>query len=95
MPLILDFQFHDGSHEVIRVPAEIWRFDDTTVTKVFAMDKHVDKIVLDPYLETADTDRSDNYFPQQIQMTRFQLFREKEKEPNAMQKASGKHINEP
>ncbi|MFN9233492.1 MAG: hypothetical protein ACK6D4_02485, partial [Planctomyces sp.] len=43
-------------------------------------------VELDPHLETADTDRSNNYFPPQIQKSRFRLFRD-QKERNQMQKA--------
>lgn len=85
MPIILDFEFLDGSHHEYRVPAEIWRFNDQTVNKVFAFDKIIKRIVLDPYLETADVDRTNNYFPQQITQSRFQLYREKKKSQNAMQ----------
>jgi hypothetical protein len=97
MPIILDFQYQDGSHEVKRIPAEIWRFDDTIVSKVFATDKIIEKIVLDPYLETADTDRSDNYFPQQITPSRFEMYKEQnDRRQNKMQRAKGqKEINEP
>ena len=98
MPVILDFQYQDGSHEIQRIPAEIWRFDDSIVTKVFATDKIIEKIVLDPYLETADTDRSDNYFPQQITPTRFEMYKQQQNDrrKNKMQRAQGKkEINEP
>jgi hypothetical protein len=85
MPIILDFQFTDGTHKEYRIPAEIWRFNDTTVTKVFPCDKVIKRIVLDPYLETADIDRTDNYFPQQLKPSRFQLYRErKRKSENKM-----------
>ncbi len=60
MPLIIKFEFKDGSEEVMRIPAEIWsRFNDQ-VKKVFAFKKEVQKIVLDPFLETADVDVSNN-----------------------------------
>jgi len=95
MPLILNFQYTDGTNEVERIPAEIWRFGDTTITKVFAKDKIVDRIILDPYLETADTDRSDNYFPQQILPTKFEMYRDKEKELNQMQKKKKKRKSKP
>ena len=43
-------------------PAEIWRFDEEQVTKVFVKDKKVTNIVLDPNLKTADTNTADNVF---------------------------------
>jgi hypothetical protein len=35
MPLILRFTFVDGSEEVIRIPAEVWRRSEDKITKVF------------------------------------------------------------
>lgn len=90
MPVILDFEFIDGTHEEYRIPAEIWRFDDKTINKVFAFEKIIKRIVLDPYLETADVNRANNYFPQQIIPSRFQLYREKkQRKRDPMQQPSG------
>ncbi len=74
MPVILKFVFEDGSEEEHRIPAEIWRRNNEEVSKVFVTEKIVSQIVLDPYLETADIDRSNNYFPPQPEMSRFELF---------------------
>ncbi|MEZ4985946.1 MAG: hypothetical protein R2795_13075 [Saprospiraceae bacterium] len=71
MPIIFQFQFEDGTSQDYHIPAEIWRKNSEEVSKVFATDKKVSQIVLDPYLETADTDRSNNYYPAQPQMNRF------------------------
>ena len=35
MPIILEFEFVDGSTEVVRIPAEIWRRQEVELTKVF------------------------------------------------------------
>ena len=35
MPLILEFEYEDGEREVRRIPAEIWKMSEPTVTKVF------------------------------------------------------------
>lgn len=77
MPLIVEFEFTDGTKEIQRIPAEIWRFDDKTVTKVFVLEKEVSQIVLDPYLETADVETGNNYFPPKQQMNRFELFKQR------------------
>lgn len=77
MPLILKFEFTDGSTEEQKIPAEIWRLNQDKVSKVFVFEKELQRIELDPYLETADTDRSNNYFPPQQEMSRFELFRQK------------------
>jgi hypothetical protein len=36
MPVIIEWTFKDGSKEIERLPAEIWRLNETRVTKVFA-----------------------------------------------------------
>jgi hypothetical protein len=56
--------------------------------KIFILDKEIANIILDPHLETADTDRNNNYWPSRIEPTRFQLFKQKErKKENTMQRA--------
>jgi hypothetical protein len=76
MPIIVKFTFEDGTEEVHRIPAEIWRRNNEEVSKIFVTDKVIAQINLDPYLETADIDRSNNYFPPQQEMTRFELFQQ-------------------
>lgn len=66
MPIILDFSFADGTDTVITIPAEIWALNNAHVTKVFALDKKVTSIELDPFLQTADCDRSNNFFPARV-----------------------------
>ncbi len=80
MPLILKFDYADGSSEVKRIPAEIWRFNQEKISKVFPTKKEVVGITLDPYLETADVDLNNNYWPPKTVPTRFQLF--KRRRPN-------------
>ncbi len=74
MPIILEMKYKNGSSEVINIPAEIWKTTNDKVTKVFVTDQEVSEIVLDPYLETADTDRSNNYYPPRQEINRFELF---------------------
>jgi hypothetical protein len=75
MPIIVELIFEDGTSKVEFIPAEIWRFNAEEVNKVFVTEKPVKEFILDPYLETADTDRNNNYFPQRISPTRFEMFR--------------------
>jgi hypothetical protein len=79
MPLIFKFEYVDGTEEVRHIPAEIWKMSEPTVTKVFVTEKEASRIVLDPYLETADTDLSDNSWPPRPQPTRFELFKQGER----------------
>jgi hypothetical protein len=75
MPLILRFVFEDGSSTDHRIPAEIWRYNDKEVSKVFVFEKAVSEVVLDPNEETADVDTANNTFPRKNQLSRFELFK--------------------
>ena len=75
MPIILDFTFSDNSNKIIKIPAEIWKKNSSEITKVFAFDKEVVLIELDPFLETADTDRSNNFWPPKMEPSKFELYK--------------------
>lgn len=79
MPVILKFNFSDGTSELIRIPAEIWRYDNYKISKVFIFEKskEVVSIELDPYLETADCDVENNNWPRKTVPSRFDAFQEK------------------
>jgi hypothetical protein len=88
MPIILRFEYADDTDEVIRIPAEIWKMGRDKVSKVFQTEKEIKQIELDPFYETADTDRSNNFFPPQTQPSRFELFKQKNNpQENPMQRA--------
>lgn len=87
MPIILELQFEDDTKREIRIPAEIWRRDNKEVTKMIITEKPVAKIVLDPHLETADTDLENNFFPRQVVKSRFEVYKAKKDSKNEMQKA--------
>jgi hypothetical protein len=75
MPVIIEWTFKDGSKEIDRIPAEIWRTNETTVTKVFVKEKEVVSMVLDPNKETADLSQEDNVFPRKTQPSKFDQFK--------------------
>lgn len=85
-PLIIQAKFEDGTTQEVRIPAEIWRMDDLTVTKVLIFDKPVVSFQLDPFLETADCDTDNNSYPPASKPTRFQLFQQKQSNENPMQR---------
>ena len=88
MPIILEFIYVDGTRESIRIPAEIWKRNSKMVKKVFILDKELSNVILDPFLETADTDRNNNYWPSKNEPTRFQLFKQNNRNnENPMQRA--------
>ena len=76
-PLIIEFTYADGSKKADKIPAEIWRRNENEVKKVFASEKEVVNITLDPYQETADVNTQDNFFPRKETGTRFEQFRQK------------------
>ncbi|TXD52923.1 MULTISPECIES: M1 family metallopeptidase [unclassified Polaribacter] len=78
MPIIVEFTYKDGSKERKTYPAQIWRYNDKEITKVFSSSKEVESIMVDPDLETADVDTSNNSFPKQ-KANQFDKFKEKVK----------------
>lgn len=86
MPLILQITYIDGTSEVRRIPAEIWRLRSDLITKVFMTEKEVASFKLDPFLETADTDLNNNAWPREIHPSRFKMFQEKQMRENEMQR---------
>ena len=54
MPIILKWNFEDGTSEIERINAYIWRKNEDQVVKSFLKNKKVKSLELDPYLETAD-----------------------------------------
>ncbi len=77
MPVIVQLEFADGTKEEHRIPAEVWRMNEKQFSKVFISDKELVRVNLDPHLETADIDRSNNLWPPQSEPTRFELFKER------------------
>jgi len=86
MPLVLKFDYVDGTNEVHRIPAEIWRRKHIEVQKVFVTKKEIKQITFDPFLEVADTDKNNNFWPPKNVPSRFELFKDKSY-GNPMQKA--------
>ena len=66
MPVILKLEFTDGTSEVIRIPAEVWRRNSRQVTWQYVTPKTLKSAMVDPYWETADADLSNNAFPRAI-----------------------------
>jgi hypothetical protein len=84
MPLILRVEYADGTQEELRIPAEIWRYNNALTSKLIMTKKEIAALTLDPHLETADTDLANNSFPRRPVKSRFQLFKERTR-PNPMQ----------
>ena len=63
MPVIIEWTYKDGTKEIEKLPAEVWRANETTFAKVFAKEKEVVNVVVDPNFETSDVNTTDNVFP--------------------------------
>lgn len=75
MPIILDVTYADDSSAEIRIPAEIWRRNPSTVRKLIVSDKEVQEVIVDPHWETADVDIENNYFPRRLIPSRIEAFK--------------------
>jgi hypothetical protein len=95
MPVIFEIEYMDGTREELRIPAEIWRYNNWVATKLLMSPKEIRSITLDPHLETADTDLTNNYFPRRMVKSRFELFREQQAQPNPMQQIERKQSPAP
>lgn len=77
MPIIVELQFEDGTSETKVFPAQIWRKNNDTAKRVFATEKKVVKIQLDPKLETADIDTTNNFWPKGETESKFDTLEKK------------------
>ena len=77
MPIIVEFTFEDGTKEVTKYAAQIWRKNENKVTKVFLTNKKAVSIKLDPMRETADIDESNNSWPNVSEPSKFTMFKAK------------------
>lgn len=77
MPLIIQFNYKDGTSEVNRVDAYVWRKNEKSVIKTYSKDKEVVSIILDPYKETGDIDEKNNVWNSVATPNRFDVFKAK------------------
>lgn len=78
MPIIIEWTFKDGTKDIDRIPAQVWRKNENKVIKVFFKTKEVSSIKLDPLRETADIDESNNNWPVKEIPTKFGIYRSKQ-----------------
>jgi hypothetical protein len=79
MPIIVEFTYADGTTKTETYPSQIWRYNDNEVTKAIASEKEIVSIKLDPKLETADIDTSNNSWPKEVKDSDFDKFKNKVK----------------
>jgi hypothetical protein len=97
MPLIIEWTFKDGTKEIDRIPAQVWRLNESKVVKTFVKNKEVASIQLDPLRETADINTANNSWNTVPEPSRFTVFKQKagaargqSQGTNPMQKAQEK-----
>ena len=73
MPVIVKFTWDDGSTETVRIPAEVWRRNSRRVIWQYVSSKGLRSAELDPLWETADADRTNNYFPRRLDVQSIPL----------------------
>ncbi len=72
-PVIIETTLTDGTSDEVRIPAEIWRRGSKKISKLIMTTQPVLAFTLDPHLETADVDLSNNSWPSKIDETRVKL----------------------
>ena len=85
MPLILEFEFDDGTKTEERIPAEIWRKNTKDITKIFAFDKKLKQAVLDPHRELIDANYDNNTQFAPSSYEKVELTTQRKSPPNPMQ----------
>ena len=78
MPIILEWTYKDGTKEIERIPAQVWRKNENKVIKTFMKDKEVASVKLDPYKETADVNETNNTYGNIAEPSKFKLFKQKQ-----------------
>jgi len=78
MPIIVELTYTDGTTERKTFPAQIWMRNDNQVSKVFRTSQEIKSIKLDPDMETADVNTTNNSWPKK-EATKFKKFKNKVK----------------
>ena len=76
MPIIIEWNYKDGTKEIEKIPAQVWRLNEGKVVKSFIKDKEVASVKLDPYRETADINTSNNGWNTIGEPSKFTMFKQ-------------------
>ena len=76
-PIIIQFNYSDGSSEIERISAYVWRKNEKEVTKTFLKSKKVASVLIDPYRETADINERNNTWNIKAEPGKFEVFKTK------------------
>jgi len=89
MPILLHFTYEDGSEFDEKLPAQIWRFNQKEITKVFHFDKKIKSIEIDRFQETSDINVNNNSWPRKVAKSRFEVYKNRLRPySNPMQEAT-------
>ncbi|MEJ7736531.1 MAG: M1 family metallopeptidase [Chitinophagaceae bacterium] len=88
MPVIVEWTYADSTKEVDRIPAQVWRKDESAVSKVFMKKKQVVSVRLDPMRETADINVQNNSWPKVDAPSRFTMFKLKQQTTRGLSPAN-------
>ena len=77
MPIIIKWNYEDGTTEIDRINAYIWRKNESEVTKTFMKPNKVVSIQLDPYKETCDINEKNNNWNVAGEPAKFDVFKNK------------------
>ncbi len=72
-PVVLRYDYEDGSHEVVRHPAEIWRRTPEAINIFHVADREVAHVTIDPDWEFPMANRAVTRFPRLIEEERLDL----------------------
>lgn len=75
MPVEVQFVYKDGTSEIEKLPAEIWRYNEETFVKTFIKEKEAERVVVNPNNNIADINMTDNVFPRQSKDSKFDEFK--------------------
>jgi hypothetical protein len=78
MPITIEWIFTDGTTEIDRLPADIWRRNEYEIQETFIKTKEVSQVKLDPNFEFADTNLKNNSFPKVEGLSEFDEFKNKQ-----------------
>jgi hypothetical protein len=95
MPVIMRIYYTDNTSELVSYPAQVWKQNSKSIQKLWVTDKEIARLELDPRRETADTDASNNHWPERLIPSRFQLYkRSRRSGSNPMQRAKAAEAKE-
>jgi len=96
MPIIIKWEYEDGTTELETIPVEIWRKNEYTFNKAYVKDRKVKNIIIDPFFQTADIDTDNNTLEVPQESKKFKVFKShKMKEKlNPMQLAKKREMDQ-